>query len=295
MARTLANYTNIEVPDLTDPQPQASGQIAGQVGGNDLAQALDDHDHSPGKGLPVAVPPPAPSNQGYFDGLLVTYASASTVDVGVGLARDSTGIADILVSAPLTADLTLSGVNGIDIGSESSDAWYALYAIGDTTATEPVASLLSLSFTAPILPPGYDIFRRVGAVRNGAGGNIELFIVRGTGRSRQVQWDDYLLFQILTGGNATGRTPVSAAIGVPPSAHRIQCGWQFTPAAGGNNARIFTTGATNFHGFFSTSTGAGTSLFGVELWGDDAQSLDYQVTAGGDSLFIWVTGYWDEL
>lgn len=53
MARTLANYTGIQVPDLVDARQIAAGQVSGQVGGGDFVGAVDDHDHSPGRGAPI--------------------------------------------------------------------------------------------------------------------------------------------------------------------------------------------------------------------------------------------------
>lgn len=53
MARSLSNYDGVSVPDTSDAQPTAAGLISGAVGGNDLAAALDDHDHTTGRGVPI--------------------------------------------------------------------------------------------------------------------------------------------------------------------------------------------------------------------------------------------------
>src|SRR3990167_8919241 len=87
------------------------------------------------------------------------------------------------VDVTYTADLAVAGVNGLDTGAEAGSTWYYVYIIvgeiapevNDTAnALQPpmrrtgasVASLLSASATAPTLPPGFNRFRRVGAVRN---------------------------------------------------------------------------------------------------------------------------------
>lgn len=87
------------------------------------------------------------------------------------------------VNVTYTADLAVSGVNGLDTGTEAGNTWYYVFIIvGDrglevedtANALQPpmrrtgasVAALLSTSSTSPALPPGFNRFRLVGAVRN---------------------------------------------------------------------------------------------------------------------------------
>ena len=77
----------------------------------------------------------------------------------------------VLNGVDLTANIVSSGVDGLDTGSPSASTWYAIHVITNAAGTL-VASLLSLSPTAPTLPSGYTLFRRVGWVYNNASGNL---------------------------------------------------------------------------------------------------------------------------
>lgn len=67
----------------------------------------------------------------------------------------------------LQADITSSGVNGLDTGAEAGSTWYYIWVIWNGTTT---STLFSLSSSAPTLPGGYTYKALVGAVRNGAPG-----------------------------------------------------------------------------------------------------------------------------
>lgn len=77
-------------------------------------------------------------------------------------------------SINLTVDISVSGVGGLDTGSESNDAHYYIWIIGNLSDTA-VGGLLSLQYPGsgidPTLPTGYTIKECVGAVRN-TGGNF---------------------------------------------------------------------------------------------------------------------------
>jgi len=79
-----------------------------------------------------------------------------------------------LTSINLTVDITNSGANGLDTGSEANSTWYYLYAIYDPTG-DNTAGLLSVSATSPTLPGDYTKKRLVAAVRNDGGGDFILF------------------------------------------------------------------------------------------------------------------------
>ncbi len=80
-------------------------------------------------------------------------------------------------SINLTVDITASGANGLDTGSEAGNTTYAVWVIYNFT-TDTIASLLSTSFTIGGLtfPTGYTYARLVGFVRNDAGNNFIPFI-----------------------------------------------------------------------------------------------------------------------
>lgn len=293
MSRTLTNYLGVEVPDLTDPQPAASGQISGRVGGNDLASAFDEHDHTLGKGLPVVPPAPVPSSQGHLEGLRITYATASTVDIAAGIARDSGNTFDIDAPAPLTADIAAAGANGLDVGFEAADAWYAVHVIADTTAVEPTASLLSLSATSPTLPAGYDATRRVGWVRNDAGSNFLEFHTFGMLRRRTFVWRNQQALPTLTSDGS-----LDCSAGVPETAVRGMFIVQFSTAFVGNGVRFGPDGTTNdFKTIDLRALVAGTfNLSDVEIdLVDGTQAIRFDEVGSDVTLTTISVGYHDEI
>lgn len=76
-----------------------------------------------------------------------------------------------LSSVNLTVDITQSGANGLDTGSEAAHTWYSIWVIYNPT-TSTTAGLLSTSEIAPTMPSGYTKKRMVGHVRNGASSNF---------------------------------------------------------------------------------------------------------------------------
>lgn len=71
----------------------------------------------------------------------------------------------------LTVDITASGANGLDTGTEASTTWYYAWVIYNKS-TNTTASLLSLSPTAPTMPSGYTYKMMIGAVKNDSSGNF---------------------------------------------------------------------------------------------------------------------------
>ena len=90
--------------------------------------------------------------------------------------KDGIGGADLLAGVSLTVDITASGANGLDTGTEASSTWYFVWTIWDGSTT---AGLLSTSATAPTLPTGYTHKALVGAVRNDGSSDFEAFFQRG--------------------------------------------------------------------------------------------------------------------
>lgn len=127
--------------------------------------------------------PPLPL--GYFSGFTLvnnTGAPNTTIDVAAGAARSSDNTVDISINSTLRGILQLSGSwaagdnqNKLDTGAKAINTWYHVFAIRNTSGgTGDI--LFSLSATAPAMPSGYAGFRRIGAVRTDASGNILGFI-----------------------------------------------------------------------------------------------------------------------
>ena len=106
-------------------------------------------------------------------GLIIQQITTSTVDVDADnlvLTHETTSQQRTFASINLTADITASGANGLDTGSEASSTWYHIWVIAQPDGT--TASLLSTSATAPTMPSGYVFKGYVGAIFNRSTGDL---------------------------------------------------------------------------------------------------------------------------
>ena len=204
-------------------------------------------------------------------------------------------------ASPVTADITVAGAGGLDTGVEASDTWYGVYVIADTSGVNPVDALLSASFVSPTLPAGYDIFFRLGAVRNNSASDFLEFLQTNGERNRHHLWVNETLSttQVLAGGSALAFATVSLAAFVPPSSRRVKITWEFD----GNTAnadfgiRVPGAGTTRAQSYFSVFPGTAPPQRQPmqEVWLSTTQTLEYEVNSGASSLDLFVNGYIDEL
>jgi len=126
-------------------------------------------------------------------------------------------------SVNLTVDITASGVNGLDTGSEASSTWYNLWVIYDG---ETVAGLLSTASTVETItfPSDYIYAGLVGSIFNNSSSDFIDYNQLGnsfyTGEAAQ-----------LSNGSATSPTSISLITGIPPIA-KIALGFSHVDAAG---------------------------------------------------------------
>ena len=216
-----------------------------------------------------------------------TFSTATLGTVGVeSQARDSTDAFDIEWTGILTADITTSGANGLDVGLEAADTWYALHVIGG--GDNPAASLLSLSPAAPTLPGTYSSFRRIGWVRNDAAMNLVPFVQYGKSETRFVTYSNAItLRHLLVDGAAGVPTALSLATLVPSTTTNayIQVFQRGTA-----DVLLFTTVAGAILGGLQ---GARASVV-MSFITDGAQSIAYQNDGVGVArVNVFVIGFTD--
>jgi len=163
------------------------------------------------------------------------------IDADELLVKNAAGDGILLSTVNLTVDITASGANGLDTGSENNDMWYYGWVIyNPTTAT--TAGLLSESATAPTLPAGYTYKTLVTAVKN----------VPVTGDFRPYRQSGFKICyetydEILVNGASTATSPkatidVSAALPPIATGRTIQTTHWITSAAGGEGSSALYVG-----------------------------------------------------
>jgi len=126
----------------------------------------------------VAVSEPLLSPVGGINGLKLAYASTTTFSVATGAIPDSTLSSVLKLSSSITKSLSLwavgTGNGGLDAGTVANSTWYAVFII-KRVDTGVVDVLISLSDTAPTLPSGYTLSRRIGWILTNGSAQITDF------------------------------------------------------------------------------------------------------------------------
>ena len=243
----------------------------------------------------------------YANGLVLSYVSAKVITMSAGAARDASNTNDISLSALVTIDGSKTGANGFDSGVLGATQCYAVYVVGDSTSYKPTAGLISANLTTmPVLPAGYDMYRRVGWVVTNDTAQILKFYQYGKDEKRTYYYDvdDSFGVVVLSGGAEIEYTQVqmgapSNAPVVPPIATRVIFRNEYDPALAANTASFQTYGATATAA--SVTVGLGVALLQLQSFFIDCEldetgvpSIQYKVTAS-DATSLIVQGYDDYL
>ena len=126
----------------------------------------------------IATPPTQSATviRSYLAGLTMsTTGSSTTMTIAAGQCADSSNIDMMTLSASMNktsgAWAAGSGVGGLDTGVIANGTWYHFFVIKNP-ATGAVDVLISLSPTAPTLPSGFTLFRRIGSMLTQASGGL---------------------------------------------------------------------------------------------------------------------------
>jgi hypothetical protein len=235
---------------------------------------------------------------GYIEGLNISTISATEVTINPGVCRDSTNQYDIRTNALLTADITVSGANGLDAGLEQANTWYAVHIIDGPAVA--VASLLSESAAAPTLPAGYIAFRRVGWTRNSNGSNLLQATQIGSGPDRETFYNNNLAtLAVLSGGVAAIITNVDCSAFIPPTALMAQFTAAQTTAGGPTlTVRGLVEDATLAAPIFSIPSAEANCALPLEyfyLTLSSSQLIQYVNSGGGGTSDIYLVSYIDLL
>lgn len=183
----------------------------------------------------------------YVEGLAVSVASTTTLGIAAGSCRDSSNADDIVLSSAVTINFANAGVvNGIDTGAIGASKLYYVYVIGSSLDPNglvyPQGGLVSLS-SSPLLPNGYDIYRRVGWARTGAGSTLLTMYQSGDGLVRQYSYDT--MIAALSNGAATTLTAIDCSVACPPLNNmKVNLWVEFTPAVAADTVKFAPFGST---------------------------------------------------
>lgn len=243
----------------------------------------------------------------YVNGLRANIIPVTkTIQLTAGAARDNRDENDIIIGGSLitpvnqfvTINAAVVGLpNGLDAGVLAANTNYYIYAIGDSTGNNPAAGLVSLNFLLPILPVGYDVFRRVGVCRTDATPNFLECYQYGVSQDRTYYYD--VAINVLTAGAATAFTTVDLSVAMPSvaldNANEVLFKITYTAASAGNFAEFRPVGSTAASGNVFFGTGVAGIQRGMIITPTLSRQIQYKVTNAGDSLTLDLVGFKDYL
>jgi len=239
---------------------------------------------------------------GYMYGFK-TYNNASNpayqIDIEAGVCRDQADTFNMVLTSTLTVDISQSGANGLDTGSEGAWYWYYIYVIYNPTTTT-YAGLLSLSSTSPTLPSGYTKYRRIGSVINNGSSDFFMFDYKSDlGRERYCSYDeeDEDNIEMLTNGAATSWTDIYLGARIPPTGLFVYLMCRYTAANYDQSAAMrnkdSSQGDPPFIIYAGANGNSATSAAVFKIWASTTRYIQYINFSASCALTVWAKGFWD--
>jgi hypothetical protein len=234
-----------------------------------------------------------PVVRGLLQGLTLSTAGSSTAfSVAAGLACDSTAVDNLLLPSALSKSTSAwasgNGAGALDSGAIANNTWYHAFVIKNPTTTA-VDVLVSLSPTAPTLPSGYTLFRRIGSMKTNASGQWTLFSQFG---------DDFLWTVTSYDANNVnpGSSPTLYTLNVPTGVNVAALYHAaFTNTAAGHALYLFSgaqTGPTLYSLANATASGISAGDFRT-ITSISGQIQAMSDVASGTSLYLATYGWTD--
>jgi hypothetical protein len=230
----------------------------------------------------------------YINGLGLLWVDDDTITVLGGRCRDSSNTNDIILDDIVTIEAANNGAGGLDIGVLGNNLLYAVYAIGSSFNPALQSAILSANSVQPLLPAGYDMYRRIGFVRTNGTADILEFQQVGSGSDRQM-WYAVSIATDITAGNSAAYADVNPGTTIPAFATTAILDVTFTPTGADDQVNIKPKGSSSVKGLaFMSGSAAGVVKTGVLFCPcSSTPRFEYKVT--GSATAINVQGYIDLL
>lgn len=173
----------------------------------------------------------------YINNLQITNDSSTPdeiINIAVGQCRDSTNTYDMVNSASISVDNTVSGLNGLDTGTVAASTFYYVHLVTDPVTGNTAGGLLSLSATAPVMPFGYSAFRMIGFAVTDGSSDFLLMQNAGNNNARVFTYDVPIATAVTAGSSGTYAAVTLTAF-VPSNYAElpvlVECNWTANAAA----------------------------------------------------------------
>ena len=247
-------------------------------------------------------------------------------DIVLSLPPQNDGTA---ITTAFTIDSALSGAGGLDTGTIGNSTHYAVYVIASSSnsainlppstpgiqsvppfavpsTSDPVVQdgyfvqtkvMISASFTSPLLPFGYDMFRRIGAVLTDGSALFLAFDQDGSSADRTITYRASIATDV-TAGSSSSYAAVDVSGSVPVASVKGLFKVTFTPTAGDDPIELRSgdsAAAGDSQAVLSGSVAAVVKIgmLSCPIGATLASGIDYKVT--GSAVAVNVQGYIDVL
>lgn len=188
----------------------------------------------------------------------------------------------------LTLDITSSGINGLDAGTEQPDSWYYIWVIAKSNGT--VSGLLSSSSNNPILPSGYIYKAFVGAVHNCRNGGNDFGPLKQVGQKAARN-----AVAVVNGGTETTAKLINCSNALPEKAVIVMGDITLNIAAGGGRGAGWIRsapdqGAVEFAGYLNTA-GRLTAPFFIPVLESQILYYNRDSATNTESITISISGF----
>ena len=221
--------------------------------------------------------------ESYVSEYMVKWTANDQITIGSGKLTDQSNSEYIISTNDLICDITVSGTNGLDTGSETSNTWFHLYICSDAGITYSILS------TNPVTPVGPSLYRRLGAFRNDANSDLLKFTCIGVGRRREIRLSESIT--LLSSGSASSFTDVDCSSALPPTS---TVGYFSFVSAGGSGVltmSIRPNGSTSSWTSRIRANKDGTLI--VHEFTDSSQIIEYEIDTGSASIYL--LGYLEDI
>lgn len=192
------------------------------------------------------------------------------------IVEDASGFVRRVGAFAFTIDITASGVNGLDTGTEAANTWYHIWLIFDGTNAR---GLLSTSSTAPTMPTGYTHRCYLGAIRNNASSDF----LRISQRGGRVNYSGSTLPIIYDGSTTNGMNSTSVAAFFPPTAARMT----ITIAGDARSAAGIVNSTWQLESYSWHGNSGATASFGIIPTSRDGWTT--HTISYGATLYYWIS------
>jgi hypothetical protein len=224
-------------------------------------------------------------NYNLISGLTLNYVDTATLTVSPGLARDASSAFDMVYPSLQTLSISSVGVNGLDTGAVAASSIYYVYSIADSSSKYSPAFVMSLVSDNPVMPSGYDLYRRIGQIATDGSKHIILFEQMGTSNERVYYYLNGVT--ALSNGAATSKTSVDISASIP-KLNFIEINFQARYSGSSGYAHVYASNSSTTTYTFSDGTYRSFNIIS-----DSNGTVYYDVDSTG--LTLTVMGYRDSI